>query len=51
MDKCSFLAAALMRKLKPVLKAHESRIVTKVGEQGRATLLALLREIADGKPR
>ena len=27
--------AALMRKLKPVLKAHESRMVGKVGEDGR----------------
>jgi len=43
--------AALMRKLKPVLKAHESRIIAKVGEDGRAALIALLREIAEGKPR
>jgi DNA-binding MarR family transcriptional regulator len=43
--------AALMRKLKPVIKAHESRMVTTVGEAGRETLIALLREIADGKPR
>ncbi len=40
--------AALMRKLKPVIKAHESRMVDKVGEEGRATLIALLQEIADG---
>jgi DNA-binding MarR family transcriptional regulator len=39
--------AALMRKLKPVLKAHESRMVAKLGDEGRDTLLALLREIAD----
>src|SRR5438874_3734960 len=30
--------AALMRKLKPVIKAHESRMVGKVGEDGRASL-------------
>ena len=40
--------AALMRRLKPVLKAHESRMVAKVGTQGREALLALLHEIADG---
>jgi DNA-binding MarR family transcriptional regulator len=40
---------ALMRKLKPVLKAHEARMVAKVGEDGRETLIALLREIADGR--
>ena len=39
--------AALMRKLRPVLKAHESRIVTRLGEQGRDALIALLREIAE----
>jgi DNA-binding MarR family transcriptional regulator len=43
--------AALMRKLRPVIKAHESRMVEKVGEDGRATLLALLRDIADGGER
>src|SRR2546421_8630663 len=41
--------AALMRKLRPVLKAHESRVVANVGEEGRAALIALLREIADGR--
>jgi DNA-binding MarR family transcriptional regulator len=41
--------AALMRRLKPVIKAHESRMVGKVGEDGRASLIALLREIADGR--
>jgi DNA-binding MarR family transcriptional regulator len=41
--------AALMRRLKPVLKAHESRMVAKVGEDGRAALIALLHEIADGR--
>jgi DNA-binding MarR family transcriptional regulator len=41
--------AALMRKLKPVLKAHESRMVGKVGEDGRDALIALLQEIADGR--
>ena len=41
--------AALMRRLKPVLKAHESRMVGKVGEDGRAALIALLREIAGGR--
>src|SRR5207253_5659676 len=39
--------AALMRKLRPVLKAHESRVVAKLGEEGRDTLIALLREIAE----
>ena len=38
--------AALMRKLKPVLKAHESRMVAKLGDEGREALLALLREVA-----
>ena len=41
--------AALMRKLKPVLKAHESRMVALVGEEGRDRLVALLHEIADGR--
>jgi DNA-binding MarR family transcriptional regulator len=40
--------AALMRKLRPVIKAHEQRMVAKVGEDGRAELIALLHEIADG---
>jgi|SRR6185295_15941259 len=39
---------ALMRRLRPVLKAHESRMVGKVGEEGREALIALLHEIADG---
>jgi DNA-binding MarR family transcriptional regulator len=39
--------AALMRRLKPLIKAHESRMIAKVGEDGRATLIALLREIAE----
>src|SRR3954452_22632124 len=39
--------AALMRKLRPVLKAHESRMVAKLGEEGRDALIALLREIAE----
>ena len=43
--------AALMRKLRPVLKAHESRMIAKVGEDGREALIALLHEIADGGPR
>jgi DNA-binding MarR family transcriptional regulator len=53
-DKLSFAlyltadGAALMRKLRPVIKAHEQRMVAKVGEDGRAALIALLREIADG---
>ena len=38
-----------MRKLKPVLKAHESRMVALVGEEGRDRLIALLHEIADGQ--
>ena len=45
--------AALMRKLKPVLKAHEARMVARVGEEGRDRLIALLHEImqADGTQR
>jgi DNA-binding MarR family transcriptional regulator len=43
--------SALMRKLKPVLKAHESRMIAKVGEEGRATLIGLLQEIAGYEPR
>ena len=39
---------ALMRRLKPVLKAHESRMVALVGEEGRDRLIALLHEIAAG---
>lgn len=42
--------ASLMRKLKPVLKTHESRMIAKVGADGRDRLLALLHEIADGRP-
>jgi len=38
--------AALMRKLKPVLKAHESRMIARVGEDGRDRLVELLQEIA-----
>ena len=37
-----------MRKLKPVIKAHEARMIEKVGEEGRDRLVALLHEIADG---
>ena len=40
--------AALMRKLKPVLKQHESRMVARLGEAGRDRLIELLREIVDG---
>jgi DNA-binding MarR family transcriptional regulator len=43
--------SALMRKLKPVLKAHESRVVALVGEDGRDRLVELLHEIADGPHR
>jgi DNA-binding MarR family transcriptional regulator len=43
--------AALMRKLRPVLKAHESRVIAKVGEDGREALIALLHEVADGRSR
>jgi DNA-binding MarR family transcriptional regulator len=42
---------ALMRKLRPVLKAHESRMITRVGEEGRDRLVALLTEIVDGRAR
>jgi DNA-binding MarR family transcriptional regulator len=38
----------LMRKLKPVLKAHETRLVAKLGEEGRDRLIALLHALADG---
>jgi len=41
--------AALMRKLRPVLKAHESRMIARIGEEGRDRLVALLHEIADGR--
>jgi hypothetical protein len=38
-----------------VLKAHEARVVAKVGEAGRDQLVALLHDIADagdvGEPR
>jgi DNA-binding MarR family transcriptional regulator len=40
--------AALMRKLRPVLKAHESRMVAKVGQEGRDRLVALLHDVAQG---
>jgi DNA-binding MarR family transcriptional regulator len=39
---------ALMRKLKPVLKAHETRMIARIGESGRDRLVELLREIVDG---
>jgi DNA-binding MarR family transcriptional regulator len=39
--------ATLMRKLRPVLKAHESRMIAKVGEDGRDQLVALLHNIVD----
>ena len=35
-------------KLKPVIKAHESRMIARVGEEGRDRLVALLQEIVDG---
>src|SRR5882724_9835873 len=41
--------AALMRRLKPVIKAHESRVIAKVGEEGYTALIALLQEIAEGR--
>jgi DNA-binding MarR family transcriptional regulator len=41
--------AALMRKLKPVLKAHESRMVARIGEAGRDRLVELLHEIVDAR--
>jgi DNA-binding MarR family transcriptional regulator len=40
--------AALMRKLRPVLKAHESRMVAKVGQEGRDRLVALLHDVSQG---
>ncbi|HMK78006.1 MAG TPA: MarR family transcriptional regulator [Xanthobacteraceae bacterium] len=39
--------AALMRKLKPVLKAHESRMIARLGEAGRDRLVELLHAIVD----
>ena len=39
--------ASLMRKLRPVLKAHEARMVAKVGEAGRDQLVALLHDVAE----
>ena len=39
----------LMRKLKPVLKAHESRMIARIGESGRDRLVELLHEIVDGR--
>jgi DNA-binding MarR family transcriptional regulator len=39
--------AGLMRKLRPVLRAHESRMIARVGEDGRDRLIDLLHEIAD----
>lgn len=41
--------SALMRKLKPVLKSHETRMVALVGEDGRDRLVELLHDIADGR--
>ena len=38
-----------MRKLKPVLKAHESRMIARSARTGRDRLVALLHEIADGR--
>src|SRR5689334_2297970 len=43
--------AALMSKLKPVLKSHEARMIARVGEEGRDRLVALLTEIVDSKRR
>jgi DNA-binding MarR family transcriptional regulator len=40
--------SGLMRRLRPVLKAHESRMVAKVGEDRRDQFLALLHDIAEG---
>jgi DNA-binding MarR family transcriptional regulator len=39
--------AALMRKLRPVIKAHESRMIARVGEDGREALVTLLQEIVN----
>jgi len=41
--------AELMRKLKPVLKAHESRMIARIGESGRDRLVALLNEIVEAR--
>jgi len=41
---------ALMRKLKPVLKTHETRMIAKIGEDGRDQLIALLNQLADDPP-
>jgi DNA-binding MarR family transcriptional regulator len=37
--------ATLVRKLKPVLKAHEDRMIARIGEAGRDRLVELLHEI------
>jgi DNA-binding MarR family transcriptional regulator len=42
--------AALMRKLKPVLKAHETRMIARVGEEGRDRLVELLQQVAERRP-
>ncbi len=39
--------AALMRKLKPVLKTHETRMIERLGEDGRDRLVALLYQLID----
>jgi DNA-binding MarR family transcriptional regulator len=38
---------ALMRRLKPVLKGHESRLIARLGEDGRDRLIALLHLLAE----
>lgn len=41
--------ADLTRKLKPVLRAHESRMIARIGEDGRDRLVALLHEIVEAR--
>src|ERR1043166_4848101 len=36
---------ALMRRLKPVLKAHENRMIARIGEGGRDRLVELLHQL------
>ncbi len=41
---------ALIRKLKPILKAHEDRLLAGLGEDGRRQLMNLLRRIVNDAP-
>jgi DNA-binding MarR family transcriptional regulator len=41
---------ALIRKLKPIIKAHEERLLAGLGEDGRRQLMSLLRRIVSDTP-